>query len=223
MGVDVAGNSVFALPTVIWPTVDINDDEHRGNSRGDWNTHSKRALNSHVHVVPLCVSTALRLSPYPHESGPTVMPRLNQFIPALHHALIKARANPPAELSAGVERQVQEYLSSLNDGKVWPTALQTVIIKSQLVFLFSCGTLIFDLLVSWWPKVTEPLLLELLTTEIRQSVSSVLWQQKASVNVCQAVLFCHDMDSLWFFWKWITSNQMQHLKLTDLLNLFSCF
>ncbi|KAG7226668.1 hypothetical protein INR49_001838, partial [Caranx melampygus] len=62
--------------------------------------------------------STLRLSPSPHESGATVMPRLNQFIPALHHALVKARANPPAELSAGVERQAQEYLSSLNDGKV---------------------------------------------------------------------------------------------------------
>ncbi|KAG7244385.1 hypothetical protein INR49_001684, partial [Caranx melampygus] len=66
----------------------------------------------------MATPTALRLSPSPHESGATVMPRLNQFIPALHHALVKARANPPAELSAGVERQAQEYLSSLNDGKV---------------------------------------------------------------------------------------------------------
>ncbi|XP_029357855.1 protein TASOR-like isoform X2 [Echeneis naucrates] len=47
-----------------------------------------------------------------------VMPHLGHFIPALHHALVKARANPPAELSAGVERQAQEYLSGLNDGKV---------------------------------------------------------------------------------------------------------
>ncbi|XP_062271989.1 uncharacterized protein tasora [Scomber scombrus] len=52
------------------------------------------------------------------ESGSTVMPRLNQFIPALHHALVKARANPPPELSAGVERQAREYLIGQNDGKV---------------------------------------------------------------------------------------------------------
>ncbi|XP_070759390.1 protein TASOR [Enoplosus armatus] len=51
-------------------------------------------------------------------SGGTVMPRLNQFIPALHHALVKARANPPPELSAGVERQAREYLIGQNDGKV---------------------------------------------------------------------------------------------------------
>ncbi|XP_044066398.1 protein TASOR isoform X2 [Siniperca chuatsi] len=51
-------------------------------------------------------------------SGGTVMPRLNQFIPALHHALVKARANPPPELSAGVERQAREYLIGQNEGKV---------------------------------------------------------------------------------------------------------
>uniref|UniRef100_A0A4W6BJL2 TASOR pseudo-PARP domain-containing protein n=1 Tax=Lates calcarifer TaxID=8187 RepID=A0A4W6BJL2_LATCA len=54
----------------------------------------------------------------PFTSGATVMPRLNQFIPALHHALVKARANPPPELSAGVERQAREYLIGLTDGKV---------------------------------------------------------------------------------------------------------
>lgn len=52
-----------------------------------------------------------------------VMPRLNQFIPALHHALVKARANPPPELSAGVERQAREYLIGQNEGKVRPTSL----------------------------------------------------------------------------------------------------
>ncbi|XP_031157236.2 protein TASOR isoform X2 [Sander lucioperca] len=51
-------------------------------------------------------------------SGNTVMPRLSQFIPVLHHALVKARANPPPELSAGVERLAREYLVSLNDGLV---------------------------------------------------------------------------------------------------------
>ncbi|XP_074493745.1 protein TASOR isoform X2 [Sebastes fasciatus] len=51
-------------------------------------------------------------------SGGTVMPRLNQFIPALHHALVKARADPPLQLSAGVERQAREYLNGLNDCKV---------------------------------------------------------------------------------------------------------
>lgn len=51
-------------------------------------------------------------------SGAMVMPQLNQFIPALHHALVKARANPPPELSAGVERQARDYLSGLKDGKV---------------------------------------------------------------------------------------------------------
>lgn len=65
--------------------------------------------------------TVLRCTPSSHDasvSGGTVMPRLSQFIPALHHALVKARANPPPELSAGVERQAREYLIGLNEGNV---------------------------------------------------------------------------------------------------------
>ncbi|XP_070696328.1 protein TASOR [Pempheris klunzingeri] len=68
--------------------------------------------------------STLRCASSSHEAsdplifGGTVMPRLNQFIPALHHALVKARANPPAELSTGVERQAREYLIGQNDGKV---------------------------------------------------------------------------------------------------------
>ncbi|KAK1900879.1 Protein TASOR, partial [Dissostichus eleginoides] len=52
------------------------------------------------------------------QSGCPVMPRLSQFIPALHHALVKARANHPPELSAGVEHLTREYLVGLTDGKV---------------------------------------------------------------------------------------------------------
>ncbi|XP_033938502.1 protein TASOR isoform X2 [Pseudochaenichthys georgianus] len=52
------------------------------------------------------------------QSGSPVMPRLSQFIPALHHALVKARANHPPELSAGVEHLTREYLVGLTDGKV---------------------------------------------------------------------------------------------------------
>ncbi|KAM8755789.1 protein TASOR isoform 3-T3 [Acanthopagrus schlegelii] len=51
-------------------------------------------------------------------SAGKVMPRLTQFIPALHHALVKARANPPPQLSTGVEHQAREYLTGLTEGKV---------------------------------------------------------------------------------------------------------
>ncbi|XP_078139750.1 protein TASOR-like [Centroberyx gerrardi] len=47
----------------------------------------------------------------------TVMPRLSLFLPALHHALVKARASPPAELSAGVELQARDYLSGRSQGQ----------------------------------------------------------------------------------------------------------
>lgn len=45
------------------------------------------------------------------------MPHLNSFIPAYHYALSKVRCNPPVNLSAGVEQQALEYLSSLNGSK----------------------------------------------------------------------------------------------------------
>ncbi|KAF7656332.1 hypothetical protein LDENG_00042900 [Lucifuga dentata] len=51
-------------------------------------------------------------------SGHRVMSCLNHFLPALHHALVKARANPTTELSASVERHARDYLSGLNDGTV---------------------------------------------------------------------------------------------------------
>ncbi|KAM4741337.1 protein TASOR [Anableps anableps] len=46
------------------------------------------------------------------------MPRLPDFLPALHHSLVKARANPPANLAAGLELLTREYLSGLIDGSV---------------------------------------------------------------------------------------------------------
>lgn len=54
------------------------------------------------------------MTPVPQDS---VMPRLNSFIPAYHYALSKVRCNPPANLSAGVEQQAHDYLSSLHEFK----------------------------------------------------------------------------------------------------------
>ncbi|XP_038135626.1 protein TASOR isoform X2 [Cyprinodon tularosa] len=51
-------------------------------------------------------------------SPASVMPRLSQFVPALHYSLVKSRANPPLKLSAGVELQTQEYLSGVTHGSV---------------------------------------------------------------------------------------------------------
>nr|XP_061786654.1 protein TASOR-like [Nerophis lumbriciformis] len=56
----------------------------------------------------------------PGSSDSKIMPGLKHFMPALHHALIKNRANPPVELSTGVELQAQEYLIGLKEGKVQP-------------------------------------------------------------------------------------------------------
>ncbi|XP_061747600.1 protein TASOR [Nerophis ophidion] len=59
----------------------------------------------------------------PGSSGSKIMPGLKHFLPALHHALIKNRANPPVELSTGVELQAQEYLIGLKEGKVQPHSM----------------------------------------------------------------------------------------------------
>lgn len=48
----------------------------------------------------------------------SVNPWLSDFIPALHHSLGKARADPPSNLSAGVEMQTREYLGGLSNGSV---------------------------------------------------------------------------------------------------------
>ncbi|XP_036007474.1 uncharacterized protein LOC105938223 isoform X1 [Fundulus heteroclitus] len=48
----------------------------------------------------------------------SAVPRLAEFLPALHHSLVKAKANPPPNLSAGVELQTQEYLRGSKDGSV---------------------------------------------------------------------------------------------------------
>ncbi|KAL0978175.1 hypothetical protein UPYG_G00167040 [Umbra pygmaea] len=51
-------------------------------------------------------------------SHDAIMPKLKSFVPALHHALVKVRCNPPADISAGVENQARDYLSGLCDGKL---------------------------------------------------------------------------------------------------------
>ncbi|XP_066554357.1 protein TASOR [Amia ocellicauda] len=45
-----------------------------------------------------------------------VMPHLDTFIPALHYALMKQRANPSADISSGTERYAREYLRSRVEG-----------------------------------------------------------------------------------------------------------
>ncbi|XP_063065427.1 protein TASOR isoform X3 [Engraulis encrasicolus] len=44
-----------------------------------------------------------------------VLRRLEPFLPALHHALLRLRAHPPKDLSIAVERQATDYLSQLRD------------------------------------------------------------------------------------------------------------
>ncbi|XP_041835698.1 protein TASOR isoform X2 [Melanotaenia boesemani] len=90
------------------------------NERGEtW----KRCLQA-LFVFPETRDVAKSTSRYTSSSeeslvsGVSVMSRLSEFIPALHHALVKARANPPPKLSIGVELQTREYLTGLTDGSV---------------------------------------------------------------------------------------------------------
>ncbi|KAK2861669.1 hypothetical protein Q5P01_001202 [Channa striata] len=120
----------------IWRVVLVNQLTERGflfllssvqmatpTERGDNWKRCLQALFVFPETRDVAKSTS-RCVPFSHDAsessrtGATVMAQLNQFIPALHHALIKARANPPPELSAGVELQVREYLMGLSDGKV---------------------------------------------------------------------------------------------------------
>ncbi|KAM9757993.1 LOW QUALITY PROTEIN: protein TASOR [Menidia menidia] len=68
--------------------------------------------------VARCAARRPSLSHDSWTSGGPVMLRLAEFIPALHHALVKARASPPPKLSLGVELQTREYLNGLKDGSV---------------------------------------------------------------------------------------------------------
>uniref|UniRef100_A0A096MI57 Uncharacterized protein n=1 Tax=Poecilia formosa TaxID=48698 RepID=A0A096MI57_POEFO len=84
----------------------------------------KRSLQAlFVFPEPRDVSTFMSRCSSSQDSLPSSaspMPRLSDFLPALHHSLVKTRANPPANLSAGVELQTREYLSGVTAGSVQP-------------------------------------------------------------------------------------------------------
>uniref|UniRef100_A0A3B4EM89 DUF3715 domain-containing protein n=1 Tax=Pygocentrus nattereri TaxID=42514 RepID=A0A3B4EM89_PYGNA len=83
-------------------------------NRGKEVYHSKLILVLlHLASKPLAASTPLL--PVPQDP---IMPHLDSFIPAFHYALGKVRCNPPANLGAGVEQQVHDYLSSIREGKL---------------------------------------------------------------------------------------------------------
>uniref|UniRef100_A0A096LQ54 Uncharacterized protein n=1 Tax=Poecilia formosa TaxID=48698 RepID=A0A096LQ54_POEFO len=87
-------------------------------------TDSTELINAlFVFPEPRDVSTFMSRCSSSQDSLPSSaspMPRLSDFLPALHHSLVKTRANPPANLSAGVELQTREYLSGVTAGSVQP-------------------------------------------------------------------------------------------------------
>ncbi|KAL6464892.1 hypothetical protein MHYP_G00272090 [Metynnis hypsauchen] len=98
-----------------------NQMSNSNERRTHWKKSCGQALFIYRHArdvskfssKPLAASTPLL--PVPQDP---IMPHLDSFIPAFHYALGKVRCNPPANLGAGVEQQVHDYLSSIREGKL---------------------------------------------------------------------------------------------------------
>ncbi|XP_068561371.1 protein TASOR isoform X2 [Cebidichthys violaceus] len=61
--------------------------------------------------------------PLTTEPQPAALSSVDPFVPALHYALFKLRANPGKDLSSGVERQATDYLTRIDSGTVRPFIL----------------------------------------------------------------------------------------------------
>uniref|UniRef100_A0A3P8X4P3 Uncharacterized protein n=1 Tax=Cynoglossus semilaevis TaxID=244447 RepID=A0A3P8X4P3_CYNSE len=66
------------------------------------------------------VKSSRRSDPEPQ---PAVLSSVEPFLPALHYALMKLRSNPGKDLSSGVERQANDYLSRMDSGTARPFVL----------------------------------------------------------------------------------------------------
>ncbi|XP_066526927.1 protein TASOR isoform X2 [Hoplias malabaricus] len=98
-----------------------NQMSNTGERRAGWKKSCGQALFIYRHARDVS-----KFSSRPAEAGTPllpvpqdpVMPHMDTFIPAFHHALAKVRCNPPANLGAGVEQQAYDYLSSIREGKL---------------------------------------------------------------------------------------------------------
>ncbi|XP_056095994.1 protein TASOR [Rhinichthys klamathensis goyatoka] len=85
--------------------------------RGGWKMSCIQALFIYREKRELLKSPAAPCRPVSSERWGPVMPQHDSFVSALHLALSKARADPPADPSACVQQSVCEYLTHLRLGK----------------------------------------------------------------------------------------------------------
>ncbi|XDV21846.1 hypothetical protein PO909_026866, partial [Leuciscus waleckii] len=85
--------------------------------RGGWKMSCIQALFIYREKRELLKSTSAPCRPVSSERWGPVMPQHESFVSALHSALSKARADPPADPSACVQQTVCEYLTNLRLGK----------------------------------------------------------------------------------------------------------
>ncbi|KAG5282460.1 hypothetical protein AALO_G00056270 [Alosa alosa] len=69
-------------------------------------------------------STTCTAPPPRDPSDGVVLRRLEPFLPALHHALLRLRSHPPKDLGAAVERQAMDYLGQQRRGRCPSTAFR---------------------------------------------------------------------------------------------------
>ncbi|XP_054465261.1 protein TASOR isoform X2 [Anoplopoma fimbria] len=74
-------------------------------------------------MVVKYLSRLFESEPLTTEPQSAVLSSVDPFIPALHYAFFKLRANPGKDLSLGVERQSADYLTRMDQGTVRPFIL----------------------------------------------------------------------------------------------------
>ncbi|XP_052395598.1 protein TASOR [Carassius gibelio] len=88
--------------------------------QGGWKMSSIQALFIYHEKRDLLKSSSNSSEtcrPVSSEHHSPIMPQHDSFISALHYALSKAHADPPADLSTAIEQQLYDYLTNLREGQ----------------------------------------------------------------------------------------------------------
>ncbi|XP_062396653.1 protein TASOR [Sardina pilchardus] len=75
-------------------------------------------------LAPTKFSATCTAPPPRDPSDGVVLRRLEPFLPAIHHALLRLRSHPPKDLGAAVERQATDYLGQQRSGRGPPAAFR---------------------------------------------------------------------------------------------------
>ncbi|XP_016112698.1 protein TASOR-like, partial [Sinocyclocheilus grahami] len=88
--------------------------------QGGWKMSSIQALfiyHEKRDLLKISSNPSKSCRPVSSQHHSPIMPQHDSFISALHYTLNKARGDPPADLSATIEQQVYDYLTSLREGQ----------------------------------------------------------------------------------------------------------